>query len=194
MTRNSVTIFSPAEVAIAVELVEEYLQRQGRFAHRGDLVAEAAHLVALERQLVLADAERALVGDVRGRQHRMDARQRARAAGVDPPDPRMDARRAEDLRVELPGQVEVVDVARLPARLLRRIELRDALADQRFPVDDLHRVLPAGPAGYPRASRHHSPAGGPPMQGLEADLIARSDEAVAQYRRLQAQKAPTPTA
>ncbi len=119
---------------------------------RRDLVAQAPHLVALERHVVLGeDAERPLVRHVGGGQHRVHAGQRPGPARVDAHDARMHARRAQDLRVELAGEIQIVQVARLAARLVGRVELRDALADERPLLDH------GGGAG------HHSPFAAAPI-------------------------------
>ena len=48
--------------------------------------------------------------------------------------------------MQLPGHVDVIDIARPAARLVRRVHLGDALADQRFLCHDLicraHAVFP----------------------------------------------------
>ncbi len=125
-------------------LVLDFDQRERRLGdfdavgrNRGDFVAQAPHLVALERHVILGDdAERTLVGHVGRGEHRTHARQRFRALRVDAHDPRVDPRAAQDLRVELAGEIQIVQVARLAARLVRRVELGDPLADQRAFLDD----------------------------------------------------------
>jgi hypothetical protein len=104
--------------------------------HRRDLVALAAHAAHFQREVVLGDADRALVGDVGGGDHHMHAGQGFCRRGVDGLDQGMDACRPEDLAVQLAGQVDVVDVARAAAGLVGRIHFWDALADQRVGLDD----------------------------------------------------------
>ena len=119
--------------------------------HRGDLVAQAAHLVRLQRQVILGHAYRALIDDVRRGNHRMHTGQCLGRRGVDVLDAGMHALRAQDLAVELPRQIDVVDIARLAAGLLRRVHFRDALDDEGAGLDefcffsDLHDLAPGLP-------------------------------------------------
>jgi hypothetical protein len=109
----------------------------------GDLVAQAAHAVGFQREVVLGDADRALPGHVGGGDHRMHAGQRLRRRGVDGLDLRMHPGGAQDLAVELALHVEVLDVARLAAGFFRRIELGDALADEGILLDGFgHLITP----------------------------------------------------
>jgi hypothetical protein len=120
--------------------LDQLQRRLGDFlgfgGHGGDLVALAADAADLEREVVLGDADRALVGNVGGGDHHMHAGQGLRRRGVDRLDQGVDAARAQDLAVQLARQVDVVDVARAAAGLLGRIHFRDALADQRIGLDD----------------------------------------------------------
>jgi hypothetical protein len=104
--------------------------RLGFGRDRGHLVAHAAHAVVLERQVVLGHADRALPGHVGRGDDGMHAGQGPCARHVDAHDAGVHAAGAQDRRVELAGQGDVVDVARPAARLLGRIHLGDALADQ----------------------------------------------------------------
>jgi hypothetical protein len=90
----------------------------------------------LQREVVLGDADRALVGNVGGGDHHVHAGQGFRRRSVDGLDQGVDAARAQDLAVQLPREVDVMDVARAAAGLLGRIHFRDALADQRIGLDD----------------------------------------------------------
>src|SRR4030095_12985383 len=102
------------------------LGRLGR--HRGHLVPDAAHLAALERDLVLGEAEGPLL-DVLARQHRAHARRRPRPPRVDLDDPRVRHRRAQDLPVQEPRQLEVVQIAGATRDLVRAVPLRGRFAD-----------------------------------------------------------------
>jgi hypothetical protein len=101
---------------------------RGLGRHRRDLVADAAHRADLERQLVVREAEGVLL-DVGAGDDRQHARQRDGAPGVDPHQPRVRVARAEDLAVDQPRQVEVVQEARAPGDLVGPVALGDAGAD-----------------------------------------------------------------
>src|SRR5207245_1222193 len=102
------------------------LRRLGR--HRRHLVADTAHLAALERELVLGEAEGPLL-DVLAGQYRKHARQRPRPTRVDPDDARVRHRRAQNLPVQEPRQLQVVQIARPARDLVRAVPLRGRLAD-----------------------------------------------------------------
>jgi len=115
--------------------VERRLGELRRFRRdRGDLVADAADLAALERRLVPGEAEPDRL-DVVARQNAEDARERPRPRGVDPEDPRVRDARAEDLPVGQARQLEVVEVARAARHLLGAVALLDRRADDLEGVD-----------------------------------------------------------
>ncbi|OGL02178.1 MAG: hypothetical protein A3D33_08035 [Candidatus Rokubacteria bacterium RIFCSPHIGHO2_02_FULL_73_26] len=95
---------------------------------RGDLVADAPDLAPLERRLVPGEAEGPGL-DVLARQHGEHARERAGARRVDAHDPSVGEPRAQDPAVGQPRQLEVVEVARAPRRLLGAVALAHRLAD-----------------------------------------------------------------
>ena len=95
---------------------------------RRDLVADAADLAALERRLVLGEAERDRL-DVGAGQDGEHAGQRPRPRRVDAHEARVRHARAEDPPVGQTRQREVVEVARAPCRLLGAVALLDGFAD-----------------------------------------------------------------
>ncbi len=130
---------------VFVLYLDQLERRLGDFlrlgGHGGDFVALAADAADLEREVVLGDADRALVGNVGGGDHHMHAGQGLRRRRVDRLDQGVDAARAQDLAVQLARQVDVMDVARPAAGFFGRIHLRDALADQRIGFDDTGFLL-----------------------------------------------------
>src|ERR1039457_6020289 len=99
--------------------------------------------------MILGHADWALVDDIGCGDHHMHPGQRLGRRCVYALDARMHARRAQDLAVELPRQIDVVDVARLAAGLLRRVHFLDALAAEGigcnkpdFVFTNVHGVTP----------------------------------------------------
>ncbi len=97
---------------------------------RGDLVTLAAHAVALERQVIARDTDRALIGQIGGGQYCMYTGQGTRGAGVDLHDARVHPAGTQDGSVQLARQVDVLYVAGLAAGFFWSIHLADALSDK----------------------------------------------------------------
>ena len=95
---------------------------------RGDLVADAPDLAALEREMILDEAERMLL-DVGSGDDADDAGQGARARRVDANDAGVRQRGPQDPAVQHPRQLEVVEEARPPGDLLGAVLLRGRPAD-----------------------------------------------------------------
>jgi hypothetical protein len=105
----------------------------GLRGHRGDLVADAAHLAAVGRaalqgQVILGETERMLLHPVGG-DHREHAGERLGRARVDGPHPRVRVAGAEDSPVSEARQGEVVQELGVPGDLLGPVALRGAPAD-----------------------------------------------------------------
>jgi hypothetical protein len=85
--------------------LDQLQRRLGDFlrlgGHGGDFVALAADAADLQREVILGDADRALVGNVGGGDHHMHAGQGLRRRGVDRLDQGVDAAGAQDLAVQL---------------------------------------------------------------------------------------------
>ena len=110
-------------------------RRLARRRHRRDLVAHAAHLVALEHGVVAQEPQLAHAHAVGG-EHAVHAGDGLRAPHVDALDPRVGMGRAQDLPVEHAGQGHVVAVARGAGHLVPRVELGHLRPDDAVPAHD----------------------------------------------------------
>ena len=111
--------------------VDQIGRRLGLLLRLGDddrhAVTRVTHLADRQRRMRRLDHRRAVLAvdqpprrdaahafHVLAREHRVDPRRRHRRAGVDPADVGVRDRRAEDVPVQLPGQIDVVGVAASP--------------------------------------------------------------------------------
>jgi len=98
--------------------------------HRGDRVADEAYAADRERVLVLAHREDAVGnGEVGAGQHQVDAGTREGTRDVDPDDPRVRHRRAQQLAVHHPRQHHIVRELRLAGDLRAAVDAAAGCAD-----------------------------------------------------------------
>ena len=133
----------------------------GQRGHRGDLVADAAHLAAvgraaLERQVILGEAERVLLHAVGG-DHRDHPGQRLGRARVDPEHARVRVAGPEDRAVGEARQGEIVEELGVPGDLLDPVALRGVLADDAEAHRGRAPEAIRGPATGPRPSASPGP-------------------------------------
>ena len=112
---------------------------RGLGCHGGHLVADAAHAVGLQRQVVLPEAEGVLLHVAAG-DDRQDARQRLGGRRVDRNDASARHRGAQDGPVGHAGQREIGQVVAGSGHLCRAIQLGLRMADH---AQLAHDMLPA---------------------------------------------------